>query len=38
MILELKPNLVITDNKIPEMNKIEVIEKIITIIKKHYRY
>ncbi len=28
MILNLKPDLVITDNKMPEMNGIEVIEKI----------
>ena len=28
MILELKPDLVITDNKMPEMNGVDVIEKI----------
>lgn len=31
MILELKPDLVITDNKMPEMNGIEVIEKVNTL-------
>lgn len=31
MILELEPDLVITDNKMPEMNGIEVIEKINTL-------